>query len=287
MKPRGALLCAALLLTGCQSAPAADPNKVQVVTTVNIITDLAEQIGGERVQVYGLMGEGVDPHLYNASAGDVRRLSEAEVLHGLEKRPQVHVSAVMEDIPQSSLLHADGAVDPHAWFDPTLWKYAARSAADTLIAADPAGESKYQNNLRRYLAELDELDRWSQAQLSPIPPERRVLVTAHDAFGYFARHYDFEVRGVQGISTVAEAGGASVSALAEEMTRRQIPAVFVENTVSPRTVEAVQAAAAARGWTVERGGELFGDAAGEARTAEGTYTGMLRHNVITIREALQ
>lgn len=200
-------------LSACQPVPAAQSTGLSVVTTVNIITDLAGQIGGERVQVQGLMGAGVDPHLYKASAGDVRRLTQArvvlygghhlegklgEVLEGLVQRPGVQVSAVMEAVPEGRLLMHSGAVDPHLWFDPTLWKYAATATAEALSEADPAGRTLYQNNLQEYLRQLDDLDRWSAGQLGQIPPERRMLVTAHDAFGYFCRRYDFEVRGGAG-----------------------------------------------------------------------------------------
>jgi len=299
---RGLLLLAAgLALGACAAVPTArDDGRVQVVTTVNMISDLAEQIGGERVRVTGLMGPGVDPHLYKASAGDVRRLANADlVLYGglhLEGKmvdilaalnARVPSVAVSEAIPEERLLGLDGAHDPHVWFDPTLWAYAARATAGALTRVDPEGRAVYQANLGRYLGELTDLDRWTAAQFRTIPERQRVLVTAHDAFGYLSRRYGVEVQGLQGLSTVAEAGGQRVRSLAQFLDERGVKAVFVESTVSPRTVQAVREAARARGHTVRLGGELYADAAGEAGTPEGTYLGMVRHNVSTIVEALK
>ncbi|WP_102127201.1 metal ABC transporter solute-binding protein, Zn/Mn family [Deinococcus planocerae] len=301
-----ALLPAALLaltLTACATTPgegdAAD-GRVHVVTTVNMITDLASQIGGDRVRVTGLMGPGVDPHLYKASAGDVRRLANADlvlygglhlegkmvdILHSLNARvPSVAVSEV---IPEDRLLTLSGAHDPHVWFDPTLWADAARATEEALSRVDPAGRAVYEANLNRYLGQLRELDAWTAEQFRTVPARQRVLVTAHDAFGYLSRRYGVEVRGLQGISTVAEAGGQNVRSLATFLAERNVKAVFVESTVSPRAVQAVREAARARGHDVEIGGELYADAAGERGTPEGTYVGMVRHNIETIVEALK
>ncbi|WP_216323679.1 metal ABC transporter solute-binding protein, Zn/Mn family [Deinococcus aestuarii] len=293
----------AVALTACATTPgegeAAD-GRVHVVTTVNMITDLASQIGGDRVRVTGLMGPGVDPHLYKASAGDVRRLAGADlvlygglhlegkmvdILHALNARvPSV---AVSEAIPEDRLLTLSGAHDPHVWFDPTLWAYAARATGEALSRVDPEGKAVYEANLGRYLGELRDLDAWTAAQFRTVPERQRVLVTAHDAFGYLSRRYGVEVRGLQGISTVAEAGGQNVRSLAAFLAERNVKAVFVESTVSPRAVQAVREAARARGHAVEIGGELYADAAGEHGTPEGTYVGMVRHNIASIVEALK
>ncbi|BDP40069.1 manganese transporter [Deinococcus aetherius] len=293
----------ALTLTACAATPGdgdVPGGRVRVVTTVNMITDLAAQLGGDRVRVTGLMGPGVDPHLYKASAGDVRRLANADlVLYGglhLEGKmvdilaalnARVPSVAVSEAIPEDRLLTLDGAHDPHVWFDPTLWAYAARATGEALTRVDPAGRSVYEANLKDYLAELQELDAWTAALFRSVPERQRVLVTAHDAFGYLSRRYGVEVRGLQGISTVAEAGGQSVRSLAAFLAERNVRAVFVESTVSPRAVQAVREAARARGHEVEVGGELYADAAGERGTPEGTYLGMVRHNIGTIVEALK
>lgn len=308
MKRLSLILLAPLFVTGCtdtatsrESASIREQDRrVRVVTTVNMITDLAGQIGGDRVEVTGLMGPGVDPHLYKASAGDVRRLANADlVLYGglhLEGKmadilealnARVPTVAVSEAIPGEKLLSLDGAHDPHVWFDPTLWSSAARAAAAGLTRVDPAGEAVYEANLNRYLGELGELDRWTAAQFRSVPERQRVLVTAHDAFGYLSRRYDVEVQGLQGISTVAEASGQNVRRIAGFLAERHVKAVFVESTISPRGVQAIREAARARGHDVRVGGELYADAAGQPGTPEGTYVGMVRHNVKTIVEALK
>lgn len=295
------------LLTACgQTASGAQADlsqrPIRVVTTVGMITDIVQVVGGERVQVTGLMGPGVDPHLYKASEGDVIRMAEAdlvfynglhleaklaEVLEKMEGR--IKTVAVTDDIDRSALLappEFEGAYDPHVWFDVTLWMKAVEQVRDTLIEMDPEHADLYHANAENYLAELNELHDYVKAQAERVPPEQRVLITAHDAFNYFGRAYDFEVRGLQGISTASEAGTADVQRLAEFIAERKIPAVFVESSVSPRTIEAVQAAVRAKGFQVEIGGELFSDAMGNPGTPEGTYIGMVRHNIDTIVSSL-
>lgn len=295
------------LLTACgqpASGAQADLSQrpIRVVTTIGMITDIVQVVGGERVQVTGLMGPGVDPHLYKASEGDVIRMAEAdlvfynglhleakvaEVLEKMEGR--IKTVAVTDDIDRSALLappEFEGAYDPHVWFDVTLWMKAVEEVRDTLIEVDPEHADLYHANADNYLTELNELHGYVKAQAERVPPEQRVLITAHDAFNYFGQAYDFEVRGLQGISTASEAGTADVQALAEFINERKIPAVFVESSVSPRTIEAVQAAVRAKGFQVEIGGELFSDAMGNPGTPEGTYTGMVRHNIDTIVSSL-
>lgn len=282
--------------------PAENEGRLQVVTTVGMIRDVVENVGGGHVRVTGLMGAGVDPHLYKASEGDVRRLYRADVifyggLHLEAKMAEVlqemgertRSVAVAEAIPPDSLLAPPqfaGAYDPHVWFDVRLWSMTVPRIAETLAAADPAHAADYRANARRYLAELDALDRYVREQAARVPPERRVLVTAHDAFNYFGRAYGFQVRGLQGISTVSEAGTADVQELADFIADRRIPAMFVESSIPRRNVEAVQEAVRARGWDVAIGGQLFSDAMGSPGTPEGTYVGMVRHNIDTIVGAL-
>ena len=285
------------------AAPAQHSGPLKVTTTVNMVGDLARVVGGSRVEVTELMGAGVDPHLYKASARDVRKLAGADLvlysglhLEGkmvelLEKNP--HAVAVTHNIPTRQLLQPSGGFggvagmpDPHIWFDVTLWKSAAETTRDALSSADPAGKAVYAQNAARYLKELDALDAEVMGLMHSIPAQQRVLVTAHDAFNYFSRRYGLEVRGVQGVSTAAEAGTRDVQELAGFVTERHIPAIFVESSVPKRTVEAVIAAAGARGHTVRVGGELFSDALGTAGTPEGTYIGMVRHNAHTISAAL-
>ncbi len=296
-----------LLLAGCAGPAAAEPDdlagrKIRVVTTVGMITDVVRNVGGDRVEARGLMGPGVDPHLYKASEGDVLRLGTADIvfyggLH-LEAKlgevlermgDRVNTKAVTDDIDRAVLLKPaafEGQYDPHVWFDVSLWANTVDTVRDALIELDPGSADYYRANAERYRAELDDLHQYVLDQAARIPPEQRVLVTAHDAFNYFGRAYGFEVRGLQGISTVAEAGTSDVRSLADFLAQRKIRAIFVESSVPVRNVEAVQAAVRSRGWDIAIGGELFSDAMGSEGTPEGTYIGMVRHNIDTIVKAL-
>ena len=211
----------------------------------------------------------------------------AEVLEEMDAWiPTVAVTSDIDPAKLHSPAIYGGNYDPHVWFDVTMWQSAAARVRDGLIELDPAGAAVYRANATRYLDRLAELDAWVRRRVEELPPERRVLVTAHDAFGYFGAAYGFEVRGLQGINTAAEAGTGDVQQLAEEIVRRRIPAIFVESSIPQRTIEAVQAAVRSRGFAVRIGGELFSDAMGDAGTLEGTYIGMVRHNVNTIVNAL-
>ena len=179
-----------------------------------------------------------------------------------------------------------GNFDPHVWFDVTLWMKTVEQVRDTLAEADPGSAALYQANAERYLGELNDLHAYVLEQAKRVPADKRVLITAHDAFNYFGRAYGFEVRGLQGISTESQASTSDVQALADFITERQIPAVFVESSVPQRTIEAVQAAVRDRGFDVQIGGSLYSDAMGDPGTPEGTYIGMVRHNVDTIVGAL-
>jgi manganese/zinc/iron transport system substrate-binding protein len=296
-------LLAGLLLTGCGAVVPAADGRLQVVATTGMIADAASRIGGDAVAVYGLMGPGVDPHGYKARPGDVRRLAGAElvlynglhleaameeVLEGMSRRTLS--VAVTEWVDRASLLRPaeyEGSYDPHVWFDVRLWMQVVRRIGAALAEADPAHAAEYAAREASYLAELEVLDAWVRSRLAELPPSRRVLVTAHDAFNYFGRAYGVEVLALQGISTVAEAGTGDVQRVASEIARRRIPAVFVETSVPTRLIEAVQAASASRGHRVTLGGELYSDALGDAGTAAGTYIGMVRHNVESIVSALQ
>jgi manganese/zinc/iron transport system substrate-binding protein len=277
-------------------------DEIRVVTTVGMLTDVVEQIGGDRVRVEGLMGPGVDPHLYKASEGDVRRLERADAIFFVGLHLEAKMADVLERIGDRRLSRAcgegipetelrrpaafDGQFDPHVWFDVALWRGCVEEVRDRLAEADPAHAAGYRANAERYLAELTALDEEVRRTTATVPRERRVLVTAHDAFGYFGRAYGFEVVGLQGISTAAEAGAKDVDELATFIATRRIPAIFVESSVAPRTIEAVREAVRARGFDVEIGGALYADAMGSAGTPEGTYVGMVRHNVRTIVAAL-
>ena len=276
--------------------------ELNIVATIGMIADIARAVGGEHVKMTGLMGPGIDPHLYKATAGDVSRLSGADVIlyNGLhleakmaevlqQMSGQTITVAVTDGINRSMLLtppEFEGAYDPHVWFDVKLWKRAVEIIRDTLIEADAKHAESYRRNSKVYLAKLDELHEYVKTQAEQIPENQRVLVTAHDAFNYFGRAYGFQVRGLQGISTVAEAGTADIQELAKFIVHRRIPAMFVETSVSSRNIEAVQAAVKSRGFDVDIGGKLFSDAMGDPGTPEGTYIGMVRHNIDTIVKSL-
>ncbi|UYN90822.1 MAG: zinc ABC transporter substrate-binding protein [Anaerolineales bacterium] len=295
------LLVLSLLLSAC-STPAADSGKLQVVTTIGQIGDAAMNIGGDLIDVQPLMGPGVDPHLYVASEGDVTTLQNADVIlyNGLYLEAQMvgimeqiseykTVVAVAESIPSEQLLASPiypDEHDPHVWFDVQLWSIVVEQVRDTLMEADPANAAAFEANAAAYLAELQELDAYVKEQAERLPAEQRILITAHDAFNYFGRAYGFEVMGLQGISTQSEASTSDVQDLATAIVERQVPAVFIESSVPVRTVEALQEAVRARGHEVAIGGQLFSDAMGSPNTPEGTYLGMVRHNIDTIVGAL-
>ena len=294
------IMLAALLLASCLGAASGADNsgRLRVAATTGMIGDAAQIIGGDRVQVTTLMGPGVDPHLYKASAGDVTSLSQADLIlyNGLhleaamgdvlaEMDARSPTVAVAEAIPSDQLLappEFEGQYDPHVWFDVSLWSLAVERIAEALIETDPSGESVYRSNAASHLNILQQLDQYVLDQAGLIPADRRVLITAHDAFNYFGRRYGFEVRGLQGISTATEAGTADIQGLADFISDRQIPAVFIESSVPVRSIEAVQAAVRSRGFEVAIGGELFSDAMGDPDSIEGTYLGMVRHNIDTI-----
>jgi manganese/zinc/iron transport system substrate-binding protein len=301
-----ALLIAPLLLASCGGSSADAGNiadrRIRVVATTGMIADAVANVGGDRVDVVALMGPGVDPHTYNASASDVNRLDNADIIfyNGLHlegrmgdifdrlasSKPTVPVA---EDIPEEDRRQPpefEGKYDPHIWFDVHLWTYAVNAVARSLSELDPESAATYRANADAYISELEQLDAWVSEQIATIPEQSRVLVTAHDAFGYFGRRYGMEVHGLQGTSTATEAGAADVQQLAQLIVDRQIHAIFVESSVPQATLEAVVQAVRARGGDVSIGGELFSDAMGSAGTPEGTYLGMVRHNVNTIVSAL-
>ena len=299
-----------LLLAGCartaDSDGAADfsDRKMRVVVTTNVIGDLVRQVAGDAVDLTTLMGPGVDPHLYRASEGDVQTMAEADLvlyngLHLEGKMTDVFAQMNKRSVPTSAL--AEEAVpdslrvpsseyassyDPHVWFDVQLWMRVTQHVGEVLAARDTAQAAHYHRNADAYAQRLDSLDRYVRTQAERVPAARRVLITSHDAFRYLGRAYDIDVRGLQGISTATEAGTQDVQNLVDFVTKRKIPALFVESSVSPRGIEAVQKAVQARGFEVSVGGTLYGDALGDRGTPTGTYIGALRHNIDTIVEGL-
>jgi manganese/zinc/iron transport system substrate-binding protein len=294
-----------MILTGCQKAEQTKTSDtLNIVATTTMLADLSRVIGGEHVNVDGLMGPGIDPHLYQASAGDVTLMQKADVvvyngLHLEGKMGEIFQSltdrgstviCIEDGLPKDQLLswEDDSSVhDPHIWFQVSLWKSAAKTVADRLSDADPSHAEDYKKNLEAYTLELEKLDTYIKDRMNEIPKDQRVLITAHDAFQYFGKAYGLEVRGLQGISTDAEAGTADVSSLADFITKRKIKAVFVESSVPPKTIEALRAAVKSKGFEVTIGGELYSDSLGGENSGAETYLLTVKANVDTIVEALK
>jgi len=299
------LIVSALLLAGCggSDAPAGAEGPLKVVTTTGIIADVAQRIAGPHAKVEALMGPGVDPHLYKASESDVRRISEADLVlyNGLHLEGKMGdiltkmartrpVVAVTEEIPQNLLREPPeflGQYDPHVWFDVSMWAQTLAPIVRELSALDAEHAAEFQANAAALEKELNELDAWVKAQILTVPEPQRILVTAHDAFGYFGRRYGMEVVGIQGISTLSEAGLKDVDRVVSLVVDRKVPAIFVEASVPRRSIEAVQAAVRSRGHEAAIGGQLFSDSLGAANSPAGTYPGMVRANVTTIVNALR
>ncbi|MFG0259871.1 MAG: metal ABC transporter solute-binding protein, Zn/Mn family [Phycisphaerales bacterium JB041] len=300
-------------LAGCGGAPGgsaagraagdARDGGYTVVTTVGMVTDIVRAVAGDRAEVVGLMGSGVDPHLYKPTRSDVERLLAADVIfyNGLLLEGKMtdslvraatagkKVFAVTELLDERYLLEPEGfhgLYDPHVWMDPAAWAGAVDVVRDKLIEYDPGGEAGYRERAAAYAGRLAELDRYAVEVLGSVPEAGRVLVTAHDAFNYFGRRFGYEVVGIQGLSTESEAGVQDIERLVDLLVERKIGAVFVESTVSERNINALIAGARARGHTVVVGGELYSDAMGDAGTYEGSYLGMIDHNVTSIARAL-
>lgn len=275
---------------------------LKIVATTGMIADAARFVGGDAVSVRALMGPGVDPHAYRQTRSDIVAMTRADLVlwHGLYLEAQMErffedlsnkraVVPVAESLPKERLLgHEDyeNHFDPHVWMDPSMWVGVVDAVADALSAARPEMTDAFTANAAIYKADLMALADYAQTTLAKVPTDQRILLTAHDAFGYFGRAYGFEVIGIQGISTQSEAGLNRVSALVDMLVDRKLEAVFVESSVSDRNVRALIEGAAAQGHTVKVGGELFSDAMGVEGTYEGTYLGMIDHNVTTIAAAL-
>lgn len=283
-------------------AALAQAEPVSVVATTGMIADAARQVGGDLVDVRGLMGPGIDPHSYRQTRSDIVAMTRADLVlwHGLYLEAQLEdflldltrsrqVVAVGEAVPvEHRIAHPDyeDRFDPHVWMDPDLWRYVVLEVRDALSALRPDSAAAFAANAEAHLADLDRLAAYAAQGLASVPQEARVLLTAHDAFGYFGRSHGFEVVGIQGISTESEAGLNRIGALVDMLVERRIGAVFVESSVSDRNIRALIEGAAARGHSVRVGGEVFSDAMGPDGTYEGTYLGMIDHNVTTIAGAL-
>lgn len=298
------------VLAGCSKSPAPpsgsgnDGGKIRVTTTITMVTDLVKQVGGERVEVQGLMGPGVDPHLYKAAASDVSKLQNADVifycgllLEGKMQdvfaklaRTKRHVYPVTEAIPEEKLLEPPefaGHYDPHVWFEVPLWGMCVDVVVKALSEFDPNSKDYFEGRGKEIKAKLNDLHEWALKKANELPKEKRILVTSHDAYNYFGRAYGFQVVGLQGISTVEEANVAARAKLTQFIKDHRIKAIFVESSVSPAAIKRISEDAG-----VKIGGELFSDAMGTPGQMEhgydlGTYEGMIKHNLTTIVEALR
>ncbi|MBL8874253.1 MAG: zinc ABC transporter substrate-binding protein [Phycisphaerae bacterium] len=292
----------ALVAGALGAAPAEPQPPLKVIATTGMIADVAREVGGGHVRVTALMGEGVDPHLYKASPGDVRAMSDSDVVlyNGLHLEGRMAdvivkmagrrtVAQVTDAIDEKLLREPpefQGQFDPHVWFDVGLWMRVGDRIRDTFREKDPANADAYTAAAKSYAEVLAALNEYAKATIATIPEDHRVMVTAHDAFGYFGRAYGLEVKAIQGISTDSEASLKDMNALVDELVRRRIPAVFIESSVPRKTVDALVEGCKGRGHTVAIGGELFSDAMGKDGTLDGTYIGMVIHNVDTITRAL-
>lgn len=295
-----------VLLISCNSRSqrnVGDDSRPMVVVTTNLLADVIMHIVKDSVRVESLMGAGVDPHLYKASIGDLRKLLDADLifyqgLHLEGKLGEVlgklgrtkSVMALADHLPSQQIRYVDtnkSVPDPHIWFDVHIWKNIVETACQKLSEKMPSHTDYFRTNADVYMKELDKLDQYIRQQVSLIDPEKRVLITSHDAFNYFGAAYGIEVRGLQGISTLSDFGLKDVSDLVKIIIDRDITAVFVETSVSSRSLEAVIAGVRERGGQVSIGGTLYTDALGEEGQPEGTYIGMMRNNIQTIVKGLK
>lgn len=303
MKPWHAAFAVCALAFCAGSAPAqAQDDAVEIVVTIGMIGDLVARIGGPCVRTTTMMGAGVDPHIYRASARDVQALQRADIIfysgYSLEgqlgdvlerfSRVKPTVAVAEASIDPRELIQVQGAydVDPHVWMDPGLWVQTVPTITETIAGQRTSCAEASRARARAYAKQLAALDDWVEDAVASIPLGQRILVTAHDAFGYYGRAYGIEVAGIQGISTESQAGVADIRHTAELIAERGVPAVFVESTINPRTVQAVVDAAANQGQAVQIGGQLYADAMGQVGTAGGTYIGMLYENTANIVNAL-
>lgn len=297
-----ALALGAYSLTLTAETDPAPAQKLRIAATTGMVADTVSRIAGERADVEVLMGPAVDPHLFRPTRTDIAKLTRADVIfyNGLYLEAQMEsllhdlaarkpVIAIAERIPKNLLAahtQYQDKYDPHVWMDPKLWTYVVEAVREALTKADPQGKEVFARNAERLTADLNNLATYNAEVLASVPESQRVLVTAHDAFGYFGRAYNFQVLGVQGISTESEAGLMRIEDLVSTIVEKKIGAIFVETSVSDRNVKALIEGAAARGHTAKIGGSLFSDAMGPDGAYEGTYVGMIDHNVTTITRAL-
>ncbi len=293
-----------LAFASCQNTTTdLDTNKLTIVTTTGHIADMVRNVVGDRAEVTALMGPGVDPHLYKASLSDLKQLSNADIvfysgLHLEGKMGEVfhklsrtkNVVAVSDGIPRDQLLLADSTnhiPDPHIWFDVTLWRFCLQKVKETLIKNNPNDSLFLSRNAAAYDMALADLNEQVTKDIASIPEKQRVLVTAHDAFGYFGKRYHMEVLGLQGISTLSEYGLSEITTLTKFLVSRNIRSVFVETSVSEKAINSVIEGCKQKGHEIKIGGSLYSDALGAVGTPEGTYIGMFKANVGLIKKGLK
>ena len=292
-----------LVLGFCFSPQVASAKELRCLATTGMIGDLVQAVIGQRGTVEVLMSSGVDPHLYQPTRSDLAKVLASDVIfyNGLHLEGRMDeafnrarqsgrsVCAVAEQLPKQLLLHEGNdpdAHDPHVWMDPQRWRRVLLGIRDRCVLLDPDGQEIYESNTNDYIKQLDALDAYALEVLRSVPEDARVLVTAHDAFGYFGKRFGFEVVGLQGISTESEASVQDVNRLVDLLVQQEIPAIFVESTVPEKGIRALIEGAKSRGHTVQVGGSLFSDAMGDAGSWSGTYLGMIDHNVTTVARAL-
>ncbi|MBL4605089.1 MAG: zinc ABC transporter substrate-binding protein [Flavobacteriaceae bacterium] len=293
-----------VMMVACQQKEKPKNAKLQIVTTTTMITDLVKNIVGDKIEVKGLMGAGVDPHLYKASEGDVSKLFNADIIiyNGIHLEGKLEevfekmryqnkkTTAVADAIDKSNLIESEffaSNYDPHIWFDISNWEIITKYLVDQLSEFDSKNAKFYQENGNEYLKKLAELKTTITELIDPLPVEKRILVTAHDAFNYFGKAFQFNVVGLQGLSTATEAGVKDVQKMAAFIMEKNVKAIFIESSVPKRTVEALQEAVRYKGHEIVIGGTLYSDALGDYGTIEGTYIGMYKHNVKIIISSLQ
>ncbi|MGG4488550.1 metal ABC transporter solute-binding protein, Zn/Mn family [Metabacillus idriensis] len=298
------ILALSVMMTACSQGASGDGNgKIKVTTTTAQIADVTKNVAGDAAEVQSLMGPGIDPHLYQASQGDIQKLNKADIIfyNGLHlegkmgeifekmsnEKPTVPVASA---IPENKLINDKTNAkihDPHVWFDISLWIHTVDIVEEELTKLSPENKDKFAENAAAYKKKLQEMDQYAKEQVQTIPEESRVLVTAHDAFTYFGNAYGFEVMGLQGLSTDSEYGLRDVQNLVDVLVEREIKAVFVESSISEKSINAVVEGSKKREHEVVIGGQLYSDAMGEEGTEEGTYLGMFKHNIDTIVSSLK
>jgi len=292
------IIVGALFMVGTTNKQKINDGKITVVCTTTMIADAIKNIGGDLVHIECLMGPGIDPHIYRAKESDVHRLANADIifynglhlegkmssmLHNMQSRTKT--VAMADALNKNSLLATDdnsAVYDPHIWFNVNLWMQTVKQVAQVLQKFDPEYADIYKENAQQYLEQLTDLDNYIHSTVAQLNKEQRILITAHDAFGYFGNAYGFKVIGLQGVSTDSEPSTKDIQQLANYIVDNKVRAIFIETSIPERTIKAVQHAAQARGWSVEIGPELFSDALGEPDGEQGSYIGMVKYNIDTI-----